>query len=261
MSLPVDNTVIMPSAVRPYGNGALPASVLVVTPKFNQGPDLVLCEMASRAFRAYAGACQAATGVALRTSGKADSYRPRAVQDAIFRTRYTTDGPTAVDRVGIFYAGQRWYRRPGVAQAAKPGTSNHGMGIAVDWANYAQAITWMIAHAAEYGISWELQSESWHQRYNDGDRLPVAVLKWEAQQQMAINEADFNALIWRVKALIDDSPTVSAQAPINPGEVNGQHKHNVRVENALAELATAIGDVKVSLAALHVKVDVLTPPA
>lgn len=171
--------VTMPAAVVPYPNGQLPASVLEIRTAFNGGPDLVLCQTAMRAFEALAGACAEATGIRLRITSRADSYRPLAVQEALFRTRYTTAGPTTADRVGVPWKGQRWYRKPGVAQAAIPGTSNHGRAIAVDLSNYGLAWGWLTAHAIAYGLSWELDSEPWHMRVWCGDQLTPAVLKWE----------------------------------------------------------------------------------
>lgn len=41
-------------------------------------------------------------------------------------------------RAGVshhYYKGQHWYKKPGYANAAKPGTSNHGWGKAVDFQN------------------------------------------------------------------------------------------------------------------------------
>jgi len=71
----------------------------------------------------------------------ADAYRSLAIQTRIFLERYTTDqsqvGADGKLRTrangGIKdWNGRTWYRRDGVAVAATPGTSNHGLGRAVD---------------------------------------------------------------------------------------------------------------------------------
>jgi LAS superfamily LD-carboxypeptidase LdcB len=66
--------------------------------------------------------------------------------------------------------------------AAAPGTSNHGWGLAVDFAEEldgdtqpesvsAKFVKWLIRNAATYGFSAEVQSEPWHWRYVAGDKL------------------------------------------------------------------------------------------
>src|SRR6185312_1861075 len=76
-------------------------------------------------------------GVTLTITSVADAYRVYAVQEAIFtdryRTTYTEYAPGKVDK--RYWNGQYWFRRPGTAAAAIPGTSNHGWAIAIDIAN------------------------------------------------------------------------------------------------------------------------------
>lgn len=77
------------------------------------------------------------------------------------------------------------------ATAATPGSSNHGVGLAIDLAEEydtdtapdpirTQWVTWLVNNAARYGFSAELQSEPWHWRYVTGDRIPQATLTFEA---------------------------------------------------------------------------------
>lgn len=63
-----------------------------------------------------------------------DSFRPYEVQERIFKQRYTTAYTQyAKGKVDAReWQGRIWYRRPGYAAAAVPGTSNHGGGVAVD---------------------------------------------------------------------------------------------------------------------------------
>jgi hypothetical protein len=87
-----------------------------------------------------------------------------------------------------FYSGAWWVLRPGVARAAVPGTSNHGVGLACDTAlgatpstarsiastcaNGRTGLSWLLApapaaygavcNAVSLGWSWESQAEPWH---------------------------------------------------------------------------------------------------
>ena len=46
--------------------------------------------------------------------------------------------------------------------AAKPGTSEHGWGMATDLDLNAKALSWMRANAAKYGFDENVPRESWH---------------------------------------------------------------------------------------------------
>lgn len=62
------------------------------------------------------------------------AWRSYEIQERIFLERYQTKyiqyAPGKVDARG--WRGRTWYRKPGTAAAAVPGTSNHGGGLAVD---------------------------------------------------------------------------------------------------------------------------------
>lgn len=101
-----------------------------------------------------------------------DSYRPYAVQEALFRKRY---------RPGVgfdtrYWNGKPWHRVTGPASAV-PGRSNHGWGLAVDCTDLAQAGFYglrykqLMSLAPQYG--WTNNegirvSEPWHLVYNPG---------------------------------------------------------------------------------------------
>lgn len=103
------------------------------------------------------------------------AYRTYDQQVALFKQRYTRipipGRPTKV------WQGHRYWLKRGVAVAATPGTSNHGLGLAVDVASATGArLAWMLNTVEAYGFSWEIQSEPWHIRYVAGDNPPQAVL-------------------------------------------------------------------------------------
>lgn len=49
--------------------------------------------------------------------------------------------------------------------AAKPGTSEHGWGMATDLDLNAKALSWMRKHGSEYGFDENTPRESWHWAY------------------------------------------------------------------------------------------------
>lgn len=152
-----------------YPNGQIPASALTA---LATAPGQRLDATAARQWDALARSVQALHGwMPLLT----DSYRPLDVQVRILRERYTTTplfstaGLTQKNGGLRIYGGQTWYRRPGQATVAPPGTSNHGWGKAVDvsglggfgGARYAQ----LAALAARFGFTnTEGRSigEPWH---------------------------------------------------------------------------------------------------
>lgn len=90
-----------------------------------------------------------------------------------------------------FYGGQQWWLKPGVARAAVPGSSNHGLGLAVDVASgttpttakpiSAAALARLLDVAEAYGWSWESDKEPWHIHYWRGDDIPGFVIDAEAE--------------------------------------------------------------------------------
>jgi hypothetical protein len=76
--------------------------------------------------------------------GITDSYRPYAEQVDLAK------------RKGLYSQG---------GLAAKPGTSDHGWGMAVDLDLNAKAQTWMRTNAAKYGFREDTPREPWHWGY------------------------------------------------------------------------------------------------
>jgi hypothetical protein len=106
-----------------------------------------------------------------------------------------------------------------------PGTSNHGWALAVDTGEErdndagtesldAGTLNWLLAHALDFGWSWELQSEPWHLRCFVGDAIPAAVLAHERGEAMTPEqESDVvkgnltpaNVLHFRLRAIQDSA--------------------------------------------------------
>lgn len=191
-TLPV-TTVTRPAVLAGKRNGELPASILVDSPGLARGPLVRLVAPAARAWRAMVAVAQR-DGHVLKAVSVPDSYRDYATQRHIFTARYTRtfleNRPIKrwdSDNNGVL---ENWYQRPGTAQAAVPGTSNHGWGLAVDIGEERDGddgvesiddgtVRWLIVNAHRFGFSGEIQDEPWHWRYFAGDNIPAAVLAFE----------------------------------------------------------------------------------
>jgi len=186
VTLPIQ-TVTMPTDLIGKSNGRLPTEMLT-----HVGPRGDLHHLAARAFVALRAAASE-VGLPL-TYTYGGTYRSYVEQEALFRSRYS---PTGTGGGCKNWNGTQWCKKSSnLATAATPGTSNHGWGLAIDTAfdtdpsdglgpDDAAAITghpqwpWLLANAARFGFSWELQSEPWHIRYVTGDNIPQAVLDHE----------------------------------------------------------------------------------
>lgn len=177
--------VTMPRSLEGVQNGKLPSSLLVEV-----GLRGRLHELAARAWNALRA--EGATKGWHLTYTFGGCYRTYDEQRTLFTQRYQmvpiAGRPTKV------WEGVVWYQKPATAMAAVPGTSNHGLGLAVDAAldndptdgvgpddasSIGPAMAWFHDAALRYGFSFEAQSEPWHIRYVAGDRIPAAVVAYE----------------------------------------------------------------------------------
>jgi zinc D-Ala-D-Ala carboxypeptidase len=130
------NSKGIPTDLVAYGNGKIPKTALQ--------------EVGNTGHRLWAPAAEQLTKLiadAKRdgvTIGITDSYRPYEEQVDLAR------------RKGLYSQG---------GLAAKPGTSEHGWGMATDLDLNAKALTWMRANAAKYGFDENVPRESWHWAY------------------------------------------------------------------------------------------------
>jgi zinc D-Ala-D-Ala carboxypeptidase len=116
-----------------YGNGRIPAAALEPVGRGNHR----LWAPAAESFRAMTDAARR-DGVSI---GVTDSYRSYGEQVDLAR------------RKGLYSQG---------GLAAKPGTSDHGWGLALDLDLDAEAQRWMRRHAAGYGFAENVPREPWH---------------------------------------------------------------------------------------------------
>ncbi|MEV4637422.1 M15 family metallopeptidase [Actinoplanes sp. NPDC049548] len=130
------NSKGIPTELAAYGNGKIPANALEKVGATNHK---LWAPAAQSLTRMMADA--KAQGV---TIGITDSYRPYSEQVDLAR------------RKGLYSQG---------GLAAKPGTSEHGWGMATDLDLNAKALTWMRANAEKYGFVENVPRESWHWAY------------------------------------------------------------------------------------------------
>lgn len=170
----------LPSALVKAKNGQLPEKQLVACGLRG----FKMAQPAARAMKALVAAAREA-GFELTATG---TYRSLEAQQRLFRQRYSRfpleNAPTRI------WNGNVWYQKPRTAVAAIPGTSNHGLGLAADLALInpagrvvslpANCVWFLVNEAPKFGFHAELQSEPWHWTYTEGDKIPQAVLDFEA---------------------------------------------------------------------------------
>jgi LAS superfamily LD-carboxypeptidase LdcB len=130
------NSKGIPTELAQYGNGKIPRSAL--------------SEVGNTHHRLWAPAASSLTALMADAAkdgvkiGITDSYRPYDEQVDL------------AHRKGL-------YSRGGLA--AKPGTSEHGWGMAADLDLDGKALSWMRHNAARYGFVENVSRESWHWAY------------------------------------------------------------------------------------------------
>jgi hypothetical protein len=202
MRLPVA-TMVLPSDLVGQRNGELDVRLLT---ECGLG-GLVMHHVAARANRALVAAAEAAGHPVRATSTyrtlpgqvtafdgtlpeNRTAYTGRYVPEYLWAAYVAGGGRFHVSNDVRPWNGVRWKRRAGTAMSAVPGTSNHGWGLAADYAQELDGdpqlesvstafVEWLVATAHIFGFSAEAQSEAWHWRYVAGDVLPVAVLEYE----------------------------------------------------------------------------------
>lgn len=194
--------VVFPADLAGQENGKIDPSLMV-----SVGPGGTVGLLHRNAARGYRAMCAAAriAGFHLAYSG---CYRTFVQQYTVFTARYIPEEQWITRRAEIAwtgaypsqvktYAGKRWAKKIGVATAAVPGTSNHGLGLAIDLgldsdpsddfndynenvALNAAANVWLQANVVRFGFSYEtVPEEPWHVRWVVGDRIPAAVIAYE----------------------------------------------------------------------------------
>lgn len=168
--------IVLPSDLVRQKNGAIDPGLLRSIRSYPRGQMHWRAATAFNALQLHAYF----NGVDLRPTGPSDCYRTYDQQKAMFDRRYSLSPTTRRPEVTRRFENRTYYLKPGVAPSASPGTSNHGLGLAVDISGASGGrLKWMIGDGflncpvLRYGFSWEVKdgpnAESWHIRYVTGD--------------------------------------------------------------------------------------------
>jgi len=181
--------------------GKLPSSQLSNVPGVG---DFQL--QAARSMRALKAAARA-DGLIVASVG---DYRSYDEQVTLFRSRYVHgrnfDNTDRFWHAGTNGGDDQWWKLVSGAPAAEPGTSNHGLGLANDFAlningqivsldtktgpKNINLYDWLSLFGGRYGWNWgETQSERWHWVYIEGDVIPAAVLSFERAHNIVFDFA------------------------------------------------------------------------
>ena len=175
--------LVIPTALKPYKNGQLPANLLARVKTGGQ----MYAPVAEQFNKMYDAAL--AAGFKLRNVG---DYRSFDGQLKMFMDRYTTTDLGRKPQVTRKYEGKTWYLKPGKAPSATPDPtglrgSNHGWGLAIDLGYNrfgrltsmgGKCFEWMCANAPKYGFYLQgndmksKEFEAWHWQYALGDASP-----------------------------------------------------------------------------------------
>ena len=178
-----------PAATRGFDNGDIPVEHLVPCGLRTSpgGRELVMVEPAARAMRAMVAASKKASGVKLASSGTWRSYQQ---QVNLFTQRYTRQPGKGRSKS---WKGLTYWKKPGFAGAASPGTSNHGKGLAADlsrrdWRTDMSAaeLKWLAANGPRFGFWNTVSSEAWHWAYCLGDDVSDAVIGTEKKMGIKV---------------------------------------------------------------------------
>lgn len=126
----------IPADLAAYGNGKIPASALE---QVGDTKHKLWAPAAESLTRLIADAKRDGVDI-----GISDSYRSYDEQVGLAK------------RKGLYSQG---------GLAAKPGTSEHGWGMAADLDLNARGLTWMRANGAKYGFDENVPRETWHWAY------------------------------------------------------------------------------------------------
>lgn len=191
----------------------------------------------------------------LTITSVADAYRNYAIQERIFRERYTPQKTG-----GGYYNDVRWWnntryvRKQGHAAAAIPGTSNHGKGLAVDLksvgAEKGAYYQWLAATGPSYGFTnteGKSVNELWHWVHNGKaipntstpahtpTHKPVQEEDDMSAAELALIRGDLNTIHEAIQATRADVSTVGDETRATRADVSTVHSAVLATAPAVVE--------------------------
>lgn len=175
--------MVLPKELKGVENGKL-------TPKM-LGKTVIGGTMWKGAVPAFNRMCEDAKAAGIEFANIGD-YRPFERQLEMFKDRYSAKKTPRVPEVTRTYEGKTWYLKKGKSPSGTPGTSNHGLGLAMDLgvrrdgqittiSSVPKAEKWICENGPKYGFYLQgsdpksPEFELWHWQYAIGDETPPAL--------------------------------------------------------------------------------------
>lgn len=164
------------------------------------------------------------------TTNALQAYRSLAQQKATFLGSYDTKyraGRTVANGGKKVYQGKTYYRKDGKAVAAVPGTSNHGVGVAVDWQGLdgfgTKDYLAFAKLAAKHGwnnTEGKKIKEYWHWVYVEKNDKVLAALKAAAAKKAAARArlVKIQGILGVKKTGLPDAATLAAWKKLPNGK-------------------------------------------
>lgn len=200
--------MVPPTAIKNQPNGAVPDDLLEQVDE-KTGYMWKLASLPARGMRAMHADIHTRFGVQMTSVGRGRSF---PVQKSTFEERHTcvtlavfnaTPKLSGVANKRVWpdapkygHATVYFVLKRGMASAAVPGTSPHGLWCADDMAlpgptgisARPDILDWLYLHEHEYGFAHSLTSEPWHVQWVNGDVVPARVLAFEGQHPVPAPE-------------------------------------------------------------------------
>lgn len=175
--------LVSPKDMTEIPNGEMPAKLLGNIKPYGQ-----LHHKAARCWEAMRKAAST-DGLELSHVG---ALRTLKEQQSLFKQRYSLKDEGRHPTITRKYAGKTWFLKENCSPAGTPGTSNHGLGLAIDvcavinkknvgLGSAPKHVEWLKKNAGTYGFAWEIADprdpnfEIWHMICFNADTPPPAV--------------------------------------------------------------------------------------
>lgn len=167
----------IPPVLQKVENGKVPTKLL----KKVKCGGLMYLDAANAFNKLYDAALK--VGITLKNMG---DYRTFERQEAMFNDRYSVKDEGRVPKVTRYYNRKIWFLKKGKSPSGVPGTSNHGLGLAIDLGEEsngrvvnlsARSLKWLCKNAPKYGFYMQVSDpkspefEAWHWQYCVGGPL------------------------------------------------------------------------------------------
>lgn len=142
-------SIALDATLRRYGNGKLPANLLV---RAHSGEPGYICTLYGPAAFWWNVMWSDAQKAGIDLIATSRGYRSYEAQESMFLDRYSRLPTARVPRVTRKWRGHTWNLKRGKSPSATPGFSPHGWGLAMDVQVPARTFAWLCENAPRYGF-------------------------------------------------------------------------------------------------------------